>query len=234
LLFAQLQSALLQEVQLQGAALGLAQLQGASLLNAQLQGAVLHWAQLRGADLSDAQLQGADLQKTGIGGADFENANLDLADLRALDRKLLNKEQYQALSKQLEGAISEPHRWVGRLERLKTAVKTGDTLDKAKSAAQCLSDETPFASCFTKDQLATYHKALAAYLVELACSDSNIARSVARRASYDLYDLPDEDDDEFITALTTLNVDLPTALLKADCEAVKKLPEDIKRASGKL
>jgi hypothetical protein len=225
---AQLQGANLLGAQLQGAYLLGAELQGADLRGAQLQGADLQRAQLQGADLRRAQLQGADLQEAGIGGADFEGTNLDLADLRALDRKPLNKEQYQALSKQLEGAIrlfffSDAHRLAVILERFKAAAETGDTLDKAKSAAQCLSDETPFASCFTKDQLATYRKVLATYLVELACSDSNIARSVAPRA----HTLPDENDaDEFIA----LNVDLATALLKADCEAVKKLPEDIQKS----
>ena len=123
-----------------------------------------------------------------------------LPNLRDLDRKPLTKEAYQKLGQHL-------------LASLKTSIGKEYTLKEITSAAQCLSGEPkPLTSCITNE--ADFSKALASYLVKLACRDPDVARGVTRRVL------------EEIAALA----ELATALLEANCEAVKKLPEDIQES----
>jgi uncharacterized protein YjbI with pentapeptide repeats len=201
---AQLQGAGLRDAQLHGADLRDAQLQGADLWGAQMQGADLQGAQLQGAFLWSAQMQGANLQGVQLQGAFLEGAQLQGADLRGaqLQGAFLQRAA-------IGGANFEnTHLDLADLRGLKGS--TLDTLHKAKTAAQCLSDEPPLANCFTQNQLAAYRQTLKAYLLELACGDFDLALGVIKRAR------------------RTADADLATALLQK-CEAVRKMPEVIKK-----
>jgi hypothetical protein len=58
------------------------------------------------------------------------------------------------------------------------------------------------------------------YLVELVCDDPDVARSVVQRAFVK----------DIFERKSTAFVELAIALLEANCEAVKKLPEDIQKS----
>jgi uncharacterized protein YjbI with pentapeptide repeats len=177
---AQLQGANLQNAQLQGADLLSAQLQGANLQNARLPGASLYGVQLQGANLQGAQLQGANLQNALIGSADFTRADLTLSNLRALSRLPLDKESYEELEKSLTHAISDKQQRAHRLKQIKAVIGRPAQLKVARSADQVLCDNVYlFRSCLTQEKIAVYAHSRAAFLVELGCHNTVIARSVA-------------------------------------------------------
>lgn len=222
---AKLKGAYLVAAKLQGADLGSAQLQGANLGGVQLQGANLHWAHLEGAnlnyaylygaDLSWAHLRGADLRGAAIGGANFEGALFAVTDLRNLNRTPLTEKQSRNLGRGIKSEIENAAVRAVIMKRLEAGKK--DNLDKVKSANQCLSDEPKLlASCLTEQDLPVYSKALVTYLVDLACDDLTIASGIAHRAN------------------NAEDAALGAALLKSNCDAIKRLPQGIQEELRKM
>jgi uncharacterized protein YjbI with pentapeptide repeats len=181
---ARLQGADLQGTSLQGADLGNAQLQGADLGLAQLQGAYLGGARLEGAKLFRADLQGANLYRAHIGSANFTQANLTLSFLLSLSRSPLDAKTFEKLKKSLTYVISDEDRRAEVLERIGAAVNQPDQLQAAVPPDQVMCDNVDlFPGCLTSEKMTDYDHALALFLVELACTDTDgaIARSVANR-----------------------------------------------------
>lgn len=237
-----LRGANLSGARLQGANLFGAQLQGADLSGAQLQGAGLSGAQLQGADLRDAQLQGAILLGAQLQGADLrgaalwqdqvdENSNLSLADLRGLQLRPVSAEKLAEILRSLDG-IPEDRRQKA-VERVTKAL-TPALLPSSPpmvlieagrpalvDAEQPGFDEKPGFAAFgvgltTADEK-VYDTALAPFLADLARSDADVARGIARRAlsSQPLSDTPE--------AKRRLWPDLAQRLLAAEKEGAVKL-----------
>ena len=213
--YANLVGSILPKVDLRGA-----QLQGAGLLAARLQGAHLRFARLQGANLRGAQLQGADLRGASIGGSDFENASFDFANLSRLDRTELTQNDYQELSRVLERRVDDQELLATILERLKPVIGQKDTLNKAKSAKQCLAHDPELIDLGCTNQPTQYYVELGDYWVKLACTDPHVARGVSRRLSQ--------------IEPTDQAAGLATAFLKADCAPLQELSESIKEHLKKV
>ena len=84
---AELQGAVLSYADLEGATLSYADLEGATLFRATLQGADLSYAQLQSVVLISADLKGADLRVAGLQGADLSYAQLQSVVLIGADLK---------------------------------------------------------------------------------------------------------------------------------------------------
>jgi uncharacterized protein YjbI with pentapeptide repeats len=229
---ARMQGADLRGAQLQATDLQMVWMTGADLEGAQLQGANMEMARLQGASLERAQLQGANLEWASIGGADLKNANLDLAALWDLGREPLTNEEFQSLKVALEQINDTEHR-DRILSRLKAAIGKKDTLQKVWSAKQCLSDILKLPNCFAAGRLADYRKTLVSYLTQLACSDPYVAKGISWRASTGSYFPPSRSGSSHRVSRESES-DLAEALLKADCPAVKGLPEHLKEDLRKV
>jgi hypothetical protein len=179
---ANLKGAHLASANLEDAYLWRTQLQGANLSGAQLQGAGLARAQLQGADLREATLQGANLRHVDASGANFKDARFNLVDLRDLDYAPLKEAQYDTLKESLESQVNNPKHLKRVLARLKKRIGKTNPLGLVAPAKQCLSDESDLVpGCFENRQSA-YQQKLTAYFVNLACSDTVVARALADQA----------------------------------------------------
>lgn len=189
---------------------------GINLKNRDLRYARLIQAALPKADLRGADIQGANLRGATIGGAEFREADLKLADLRKLNRMPLTEEGYQNFQQFLKKWIDDAALRAAILEKFKKAIRQKDTLNKVENPEQCLTDAPEllelWPNCLPEEQLTDYRLALVDYLVkELACRDSSISLGIAYRAQ-----VPGE-------------IDLASALLKANCAPVRESPERIKK-----
>ena len=176
LAWAQMQGALLDDVNLQGADLTNAQLQQASLPGAHLQGAVLYQARLWIAKLSRAELQGANLQEARLQGADLSDAKLQGTNLHRANLQGANLFRAQLQGADLSEAQLEGANF--NSAQLQGAILPKTPLEAARFEKANL-DLTDVNEVTHQDR-----QKLTDYLVDLACSDAYIAQGLASQAQH--------------------------------------------------
>jgi uncharacterized protein YjbI with pentapeptide repeats len=220
---ARLRHADLSSAQMEDAKLGAALLDCARISGANLRGADLGGARLQDADLSGARLEGANLRKASLQGANLSGAMLQGADLTDanLERANLRGAQLQAAMMRgtsIWGADFEDANLdlmddlpVGHLEVLQSA-RFGQCLkEQAAVFPKCTSTQTP------EEHL----RSVAAYLVELACSDPYVGKSLARSAQQSLQGT--ESDKRSLAVALALTDGSPSS----KCHNVELLPADV-------
>ena len=183
---ARLQGARLNGAGLQGADLKEAELHGAELIGTKLQGADLRYAKLHGANLSDAQLQGAELNHASVAGADFGNACVDFADLRNLDTRPWTEDDLHGFKQILSSQVDNPSHKAAIIGRLESIVEEGVSRNFEWRPDQHVCskrDNTLLRDGADESQIARFRQQRSEYLIELACDDFEIARSLVRRIS---------------------------------------------------
>lgn len=196
---AQLAEAQFNGAKLQGANLAKAQLEGANLAAANLQGAQMTSTKLQGANLKEAKLEGTDLRMSDMRGANLEDATLMGSDLRyvrlwgttapasgkelALARtagisyKALDEDEVEELTdtvdaisdKELRARLTIKLAKAGLLDAKGEAKWDGQ--GKWESAIQTLGTDDPTINA----------KALEGFWAKLACGQTDIAQSLAKR-----------------------------------------------------
>jgi uncharacterized protein YjbI with pentapeptide repeats len=179
---ADLQAASLQEAELQGADLRGANLQGSNLNKANLQGASLDYVKLQGADLAGTELQGAVFKNAQLQGVDWTGANLD--DVYFSEISMDWKEQEQSKLETILKPLRDSENFSDFQERMNS------TFSRIPSKTpifrkNCYSDNPTFLECDYRhpEQLEAYRSYIFQKLIKLACSDTAIAKGIARRVT---------------------------------------------------
>jgi uncharacterized protein YjbI with pentapeptide repeats len=232
--------------QLQGANLSGAQLQFAILRGVSLEGSNLKAAQLQSASLEGVQLKGADLRDAEIGGAYFSHGvfaatSLDLADVRNIDREPLTQNEYNKIINNLRPWPIPRTSNIGRADMLEQA--TGRWRCDA-ALRSCLTQ------CIEEKDVNMFEKQRTEFLVQLACKQSEIAKTLAEQAverpsplspimkkSRDVSYAPNGAKQSpclrsTVSSMPGPNIMLAKALLEAgsqtQCGGVRALPEEFK------
>ena len=183
---AELHGAKLHEAKLHGAELRDAELYGAWLGRAELHGTTLDGAKLYGAILTEAELVGCDMRGAYIGGADFSRARIERCDLRDTTDRVLAEDGWTRLKERLKQDLEDcPEVCRIVLKRLEAAAERETKFPRAaKHISDCLvSDDSEWAMYeWRVEDLEGFEGVLVDYRVQLARSDSWVAKAMARRA----------------------------------------------------
>ncbi|MDD5319996.1 MAG: pentapeptide repeat-containing protein [Methylococcales bacterium] len=234
---ADLQGADLNEANLQGADLRGAKLQGANLRKTNFQGADLSNAKLLGSDLALADLQGAKLSEADLLGVDWAQAKLD--GLFIAESLMPAWHEHQRRKQELTlKQILDSEQFSAFQIRMSSAI-TGSPSGKPISRTGCYSDNPTLLECEYRNplQLGAYRTdVLHPKLIDLACSDAEIAVGVAKRGSNKS---TNNDPDFGLAAALVKALDTPnscaglTALSEQTRQKLRETAEQQKKAKTK-